>query len=131
MKFKLDEFSISKEIKWNLHVDETEISKDSLGYDMIIDLDIICELGLIINGEEKLVECQNLRIPMTTSILEFKNKKQLGAVLENTREPESKKSERSRLVKILDADYKPADIEDIVMEAENLKEEQKDSLHIL
>ena len=68
---------------------------------------------------------------MTTSHSKFENKKQFGDVLESTRDPESTKSEQSRLVKILDADYKATDIEDIVMEAENLKEEQKDSLHIL
>ena len=68
---------------------------------------------------------------MTTPVTKFKNKKQLRAVLESTQEPESTKSERSRLVKILDADYKPADIDEIVMKADNLNEEQKDSLRIL
>ena len=68
---------------------------------------------------------------MTTPVTKFKNKKQLRAVLESTQEPESTKSERSRLVKILDADYKPADIDDIVMKADNLNKEQKDSLRIL
>ena len=81
---------------------------------MVIGLDLLCELYLIINCEEKVVEWQDLKIPMTTSVSKFENKKQLRAVLESTREPESTKSERSRLVKILDADYKPADIEDIV-----------------
>ena len=131
LKFKLDEFSTSKEVSWNFHVDETEMSKDSLGYDMIIGLDLLCELGLIINCEEKVVEWQDLKIPMTTPVTKFKNKKQLRAVLESTQEPESTKSERSRLVKILDADYKPADIDDIVMKADNLNKEQKDSLRIL
>ena len=131
LKFKLDEFSTSKEVNWNFHADKTEMSKDSLGYDMIIGLDLLCELGLIINCEEKVVEWQDLKIPMTTPVTKFKNKKQLRAVLESTQEPESTKSERSRLVKILDADYKPADIDDIVMKADNLNKEQKDSLRIL
>ena len=68
---------------------------------------------------------------MIIPVTKFKNKKQLRAVLESTQEPESIKSERSRLVKILDADYKPADIDEIVMKADNLNEEQKDSLRIL
>ena len=103
LKFKLDEFSTSREVEWNFHVDETEMSKDSLGFDMIIGLDLLCDLGLIINCEEKVVEWQDLKIPMTTSVSKSENKKQLRAVLESTREPESTKSERSRLVKILDA----------------------------
>ena len=49
LNFKLDEFLTSREVEWNLHVDEIEMSKDSLGFDMIIGQDILCELGLIIN----------------------------------------------------------------------------------
>ncbi len=62
---------------------------------------------------------------MNTSNQKFENKKKFRAVLEQKREPESTKSERSRLVKILDTDYKAADIEDIVVNAENLNKEQK------
>ena len=75
LKFKLDEFSTSKEVSWKFHVDEAEMSKDSLGYDMIIGLDLLCELGLIINCEDKVVEWQDLKIPMTTPVTKFKNKK--------------------------------------------------------
>ena len=73
--------STSKQDSWNNHVDETEMSTDSLGYDMIIGLDLLCELGLIINCEEKVVEWQDLKIPMTTPVTKFKNKKQLRVVL--------------------------------------------------
>ena len=95
---------------------------------MIIGLDLLCELGLIINCEEKVVEWQDLKIPMTTPVTKFKNKKQLRTVLESIKELESTKFERSRLVKILDADYKPTDIDDIVMKSDDLNKEQKDSL---
>ena len=59
LKFKLDGFSTSKEVNWNFHVDKTETSKDSLGYNMIIGLDLLCELGLNIKCEEKVVEWQD------------------------------------------------------------------------
>ena len=107
------------------------MSKDLLGYGMIIGLDLLCELGLIINRKEKVIQWQDLKIPMTTPVTNFKNRKKLRAVLESTKEPESTKSERSRLVKILDADYIPVDIDDIVMKADNLNKEQNDSLKIL
>ena len=68
---------------------------------------------------------------MTTPVSKFKSKKQLRAVIETTREPESTKSERSRLVKILDADYKAADIEVIIKNVDNFKKEQKESLRNL
>ena len=48
--------------------------KKLLGYDMIIGLDLIYELGLIINCEEKVVEWQDLKIPMTTPVTKFKNR---------------------------------------------------------
>ena len=51
---------------------------------------------------------------MTIPVTQFINKKQVRAVLEST------KSEHSRLVKNLDADYKPADSDDIVMKADCL-----------
>ena len=68
---------------------------------------------------------------MTAPVSRSKNKKQLMAVLESTREPESTRSERSRLVKISDADYKAADIKDIEKNADNLTKEQKASVRNL
>ena len=68
---------------------------------------------------------------MTNPVSKFQNKKQLRAVLESTRDPESTKSERSMLVQIFDADYKPADIEDIVSKTEILNKEQTDFLRSL
>ena len=56
MKFKLYKFSISREVQWKFHVDESEISKESLGFDMVVGLDFLCELGLISNCEKKMVE---------------------------------------------------------------------------
>ena len=120
LNFKLDEFSTSKTVKWIFHVDETEISQKNLGYDMIVGLDLMSELGLIINYEDKIVEWKELKIHMTTSSTKFKNKQHLNAILESTQEPKSTRSEQSRLIKILDADYKPANLDEIVRQAENL-----------
>ena len=55
-KLKLDEFSITKEVEWNFHVDESDVSKRSLDYDAIIGLNIMCKLGLIITCKTKVVE---------------------------------------------------------------------------
>ena len=61
---------------------------------------------------------------MTTSLSKFKNKKQSRAVLESAREPESTKSERSRLVKVLNTGYKAADLEDTVNKVGDLNKEK-------
>ena len=55
----------------------------------------------------------------------------MRATLEGTREPESTKSERSKLIKILDIDYTAADSDEIVDTTEILNKEQKDSPQIL
>ena len=103
--FKLDKFSTSRTIKWIFYVDETEISPKSLGYDMIIGLDPMNEVGLIINCEDKIEEWKEPKVHMATSSTKFKNKQHLNAILESTQEPKSTKFEQSRLIRILDEDY--------------------------
>ena len=49
--------------------------KESLGFDMVIGLELLYELGLIMYCEEKVVEWQDLNIPMTISNSKFENKK--------------------------------------------------------
>ena len=83
------------------------------------------ELGLIVNCEYKIVEWKELKILMTTVSTKLKNKQHLYAILESTKEPKSTRSEQSRLVKILDVDYKPANLDEIVRQAENLNSTKK------
>ena len=64
--FKSNEFSNSKEIYWNFNVDETSDSSDSLQYDMIIGLDLMSELGLILDCKSKIAKWDEMKIPMTT-----------------------------------------------------------------
>ena len=65
VNFKLDEFSTTKEVEWNFHVNESDVSKRSLGYDVIY-LDLMYELVLIINCKNKVVEWDEIKIPMTS-----------------------------------------------------------------
>ena len=51
--------------------------------------------------------------------------------MESTQEPKSTRSEQNRLVKILDANYKPADLNEIVRQADNLNSKEKTSLRVL
>ena len=74
----MDEFFISRTVKWKFHVDETEMSLMSLGYDKIIGLELMSELGLIINCKDKIVEYKELKIPITTSSTKFKNRQNLN-----------------------------------------------------
>ena len=85
VKFKLDEFSQSKKVEWNFHVDENVVSKCSIGYDITIGLDLMCELGLIINCKTKVVEWNGPNIPMSSKTTQL-NRKYLCALLLSTRE---------------------------------------------
>ena len=54
VNFNLLEFSLSREIEWSCHIDKkTDPSKSP--YDMIIGLDLIDELGLVIDFKEKVI----------------------------------------------------------------------------
>ena len=56
LKFKLNEFSSSKEIEWKFHVDESDLNSKSIDCDMIICLDIMSEFGLIINCRKNVID---------------------------------------------------------------------------
>ena len=84
MNFKLDEFSTTKEVEWNFHINESDVSTSLVGYVIIIDLDLMRGLCLIINCKIKVVECDEIKIPMTSKTMQL-NGKQLHALLLSTK----------------------------------------------
>ena len=131
LKFKLNEFSTSKEVEWKFHVDESELQKKSIGYDMIIGLDLMSELGIIINCRKKVIDWEDIQIPMTTNQTQFTDRKQLKALLLSTEEPISTSDEKSRTIKILDAKYEAANLDELVSESTNLDVDQQKALRYL
>ena len=103
------------------------MSNNSLDYDMIMRLDLMTELGIIINCRDKVVEWEEAKIAMTSTESPL-TRRQLKAALLSTEEPASTTSERDRLVKILDADYQAANLPEVVEQSENLNGSQKASL---
>ena len=53
MTFSLPEFNLRKQISWVFHVDDR--SESSSTYDMIIGQDLLGELGIILNFNDKTV----------------------------------------------------------------------------
>ena len=98
---------------------------------MIIGLDLMSELGLIINCEDKIVKWNEVQIHMTTSSTKFENKQHLNSILKSTQESKSAWSEQPRLIKILDTDYKLSNLEEIIGQADNLNKEQKISTSLV
>ena len=108
IKFKLDEFSITKEVEWNFYINESDALKRSLCYEIIICLDLMCELVLIINFKTNVVEWDKIKITITSKTTQL-NRKQLRALLlSNNEQSERIKHENKQLVGILDAKYEAA-----------------------
>ena len=59
---------------------------------------------------------------MTTFSTKFKNRYNLNTMLESTQEPKSTKSGQSSSIKILDIDYKPTNLDEIVGNGNDLNE---------
>jgi len=59
--FSLPEFNLRKQISWVFHVDDR--SESSSTYDMIIGRDLLGELGIILNFNDKTVTWDTDTIP--------------------------------------------------------------------
>ena len=129
MTFSLSEFNLKKQISWVFHVDDR--SKASSTYDMIIGRDLLGELGIILNFNHKTVTWDTDTIPMKDrGTLNSQNA--LSEVYLSANEPQSLVKELSRSTKILDAEYKPAILEEVIQLCDNLKtEEQQELLKLL
>jgi len=70
-------------------------------------------------------------VPMRSLKKESPTRKELRALLTESGEPESTKAATKRVVKILDASYKKADLEEIVQGANQLNQIEKKQLYEL
>jgi len=127
--FSLPEFNLKKQISWVFHVNDR--LKAASTYDMIIGRDLLGELGIILNFNDKTVTWDTDTIPMKErGTLISQNA--LTEVYLSANEPQSLVNELSRSTKILDAEYKPAILEDVIQMCENLNiEEQHQLLKLL
>ena len=124
MLFELDD---TKEIEWEFHVDNAT-SKDSQ-YDMIIGMDLMRSIGLDIKCSSDTIEWQGRTTP-------FKNRIQFHQQQQHERGREEELFESSALQestnrrdRILDADYKKADLQQVVQDqAGHLSQTQQQAL---
>ncbi len=123
--FSLPEFNLKKLISWKFHVDDR--SKASNTYDMIMGRDLLGKLGIILNFNDHTVTWDTDTIPMKDRGT-LNTQDSLLEVYLASNEPQSLVNEFSRSTKILDADYKPAILEDVALMCENLKSEEQHQL---
>jgi hypothetical protein len=98
---------------------------------MIIGRDLLGKLGSILNFNDKTVTWDNDTIPMKDRG-SLNSQKSLTEIYLTANEPQSLMDEFSCSNKILDAEYKPAILEEVTKTCENLnKEEQHHLLQVL
>ena len=124
--FKLPEFDTNKVITWPCHVDDKTI-KENAQFDMIIGMDLMVDIGLVVDCENKLIKWEEMTIPVKQRNLLSSNEV-LEMIYLTTGEPEVLKQAEDRHKHILDADYSKVDINSYVQELENLTPEQRDAL---
>jgi hypothetical protein len=128
--FSLPEFNLKKQMcsSWAFHVDDR--SESPSAYDMIMGRDLLGDLGMIMNFNDHTVTWDTDTIPMkdrgTLSSVEA-----LIEVYMIANEPQTLRDEYSRVTKILDAEYKPASLDDVIKTCENLHVEEQHQLKSL
>jgi hypothetical protein len=124
--FSLPEFNIKKQISWVFHVNAR--LKTASTYDMIIDQDLLGELGIILNFNDKTVTWDTDTIPMKDRGTLISRDAALTEVYLSANEPQSLENELSRSTKILLAEYKPTILEDVIQMCENINTEEQHPL---
>jgi hypothetical protein len=128
--FVLPEFFRNRAIDWDLHVDSTS---GPHRYDMILGRDVMSELGLNLNFGE-------MTMTWDDSTISMKEQESLSDILnpvndfywyEDLGETEALQEASTRLKNILDAKYKPADLDEVVRTCEHLDRDEQCLLHAL
>ena len=122
----LPEFSSSMEVQWSCAIDENPEST----YDMIIGRDLQSALRMDISFSTSSLIWNEIAIPMRTG--QQRSKEALNAYLDNvietSSEPEILREELYEARKILDSNYKKADLEEVVRNIPHLTAEQKNQV---
>ena len=125
----LPEFSSSMEVQWACAIDENPDST----YDMILGRDIQSALKMDICFSTGTLVWNEMTIPMRTG--QQRTKEELNAyldhVIETSSEPDMIREQLYEATKILDANYKKADLEQVVKDLSHLTEEQKSQMRTI
>ena len=125
VNFSLPEFSDKKVVTWKFKVFEST----TLGYDMVIGRDIMAELGIDLSFNKKTMIWEGIEIPMRdfNKLRKYQlNKKELQAFISESKEPVVTQKATDRIIKILDANYKKADLRQVANKATHLTSRERE-----
>ena len=126
IEFTLPEFSDKKKITHMVHVDG-RTKQEHASFDMIIGMDLMTELGLVIDLDNKSIRWKELKIELKPrGLLSNANVVQEMYAIDTA--PDSIKNAEARQSEILDADYSATDIQEYVHSLNHLSQKEKDIL---
>ena len=118
VQFKMPEFHETTAVEWTFHV-----TKQPLGYDIILGRDLLEELGVTIDFKTLTLTWDDVSVPMK-DVNSFPRDQGAFHIQES-------ESREDSMAKILDAKYKPANLDQIVEDIDHLSTEEKQKLHQL
>ena len=130
IQLKFFEYSISKRVLVQPDVVEYDgISMEKPVFDLILGTKTMNELGIVLNFKQKTITIDEIELPMTsiTNMPTSRVKKALALnnSLAKVKEPRSTEEATSRVVRILDANYKKANLPEIVNTCSHLNPKDK------
>ena len=132
ISFTLPEFSDKKIITWDkFNVGE---KKNLGGYDMIIGRDICDAIGMDVRFSKSILEWEGIQIPMRdfNRLRQYNfSRKEFRMMIKEVKEPIVTEEATKRMIKILDSNYKKANLRDVVKLAVHLKEKEREQLYKL
>jgi hypothetical protein len=118
VQVKFFEYSNSKRVK--ISPDVVEYDKKTMAkpvFDLILGTKTLNELGIILNFKQKMITIDEIELPMR-SIEQLPTSRKRALTFSNSlarsKEPSSTEQATQRVIRILDANYKKADLQSIV-----------------
>jgi hypothetical protein len=121
--FKFPELSTNKSVSWTVHVDHKSEQKTA-AYDMIIGMDLMTDIGIYVNTENKTINWEGNCIPLKARG-ELSEDNVIHTLYHTITMSDILFEAEERQARILDANYEKADIDEVVKEIDNLNEEEK------
>ena len=129
VQFVLPEFDLNKIIEWKMHVDDSTAASAS-NYDMIIGTDLMIELGINIDFDKRVMTWEGATVPLKNRDI-LSNIDELNLIHEEIYESDIIKDMSERHIRILDADYHRADLNQVTAAAVHLTPEEQKRLNFL
>jgi len=123
---KFPELNPHKKVSWICHMDETT-DPDKALYDLIIGMDMLCELGLVVDTDEKVIRWEGNETPLCNRGV-LQDREALNTIYNMTQDPSVLQQAEERHNRILDADYSKVDIDDYVAELSYLSPSEQSEL---